>query len=69
MWKEAQIAKFVRDLKAKWQPHWHLLVPELRSSVVDARVLSIVAGLDRETVPVEAIDALRAAMHKGMGTD
>lgn len=69
MWSESQTKKFVRDLKTKWAPHWHLIVPALQAAIVDAQVLSIVCGLDRETVPVAQIDALRAALHKGMGTD
>lgn len=68
MWNEGQIKKFVRDLKANWAPHWHLIVPELRAAIVDAQVLALVVGLDRETVPVAQIDALRKAMHEGMGT-
>jgi len=66
MWSESTIKHLVRGLKAKWDPHWHLLVPEIRSAIVDAQVLSVVAGQDKEKVA--AIDALRAAMHEGMGT-
>lgn len=69
MWSDAQIKNFVRDLKKKWQPHWHLIVPAMQVHIVDAQVLSIVCGLDRETVPVAQIDALRTALHMGMGTE
>jgi hypothetical protein len=69
MWNESQIRKFVRDLKATWAPHWHLLVPTIRASIVDAHVLGLVCGLDRETIPVAEIDRLRKALHEGMGTE
>ncbi len=68
MWSDNQTTHFVRDLKGKWGRHWHLLVPEIRSAIVDQAVLGIICGLDRETVSVAAIDKLRTNLHIGMGT-
>lgn len=67
MWSDSQVTSFVRDLKRTWDKHWHLMPEEFRTAVVDQKVLGVVVGQDRETVPVAAIDSLRARIHKGMG--
>lgn len=68
-WNAQQVKEFAKSIrKSDAGIAWGFLVPEIRHAVVEAKILSIIRGQERETVPMEAIDDLTTMLHTEMDT-
>ena len=67
-WDASQIKVMAKQLRKDIGGGWKWLVPEVRSAIVDSRVLSIVQGQHKESVPRAEIRELHNALHAEMGT-
>ncbi len=67
-WNKQQIASFAKEIRRRHSGGWPYLVPEVRSAIVEAKVLSIVRLQASETITIAAVDELTALMHAEMGT-
>lgn len=68
-WNQRQIALFADQIeKSDAGRAWDFLVPAIRHAVVEAKILTIVRNLDRESVPQELIEDLSVMLHDEMGT-
>lgn len=68
MWTDTQIRAFAREVRGHVGGGWEWLTPEVRSAIVDAKVLAVIRGQDRSTIAVEAIDELHERLHQALGT-
>lgn len=70
MWTKLQIKCFAKEIRtSEVGKAWAFLVPDIRHAIVEAKVLTIVCGLDRKSIDVETIQNLRTDLHNEMCTE
>ena len=69
IWSSAQIKGFAREVRALWGAGWPYFTSDIRAAIVDAKVLAVICGLDRETLPTRAVDDLRNNLRAELLTD
>jgi hypothetical protein len=68
-WGRPQIKEFAKSIrKSDVGLAWAFLVPAIRHAIVESKILSIIRGQDRDSIPMEAIMDLSAMLHAEMGT-
>jgi hypothetical protein len=67
-WQTQQIKSFAKEICHQHGDGWPYLVPEVRTAIVDAKILSILLSQDRAFIHVASIVELHQRLHSAMGT-
>ena len=61
-WDKGQVRDFVKQVRRETGDAWDWMIPRLRSALIHERAFNVVRGQHSETVRVEQMDKLVAAM-------
>ncbi len=67
-WKQSQVKAFAKQLLDEYGVAWEFFVPRIREALVEAKLMAIFRGCDRDAIPMGSIDDLTIMLHVEVGT-
>lgn len=64
-----QAKLFAKEIRKVWGDGWRFFTPEIRDAIVDSAVFSIIRAQVSESVRIDVMDSLLAAVRHEMGLD